>query len=92
MRKISHHPILEVPVAEKLQFVFEGKIIEGEKGFTIAAALHQAGYPKPITEFLAGVRSDVLNDRIQIGELTVLIHLMILLAGSNQQDRETKQS
>jgi glycine/D-amino acid oxidase-like deaminating enzyme/Fe-S-cluster-containing hydrogenase component 2 len=45
MRKISHHPILEVPVAEKLQFVFEGKIIEGEKGFTIAAALHQAGYP-----------------------------------------------
>jgi hypothetical protein len=58
----------------------------------LESVLHQAGYPKPISEFLAGVRSDVLNDRIQIGELTVLIHLMILLAGSNQQDRETKQS
>ncbi len=45
MRKISHHPILEVPVNEKVAFNFEGRKIAGEKGFTIAAALHQAGYP-----------------------------------------------
>lgn len=45
MHKIETHPILEVPKAEKVSFLFEGKKITGEKGFTIAAALHQAGYP-----------------------------------------------
>lgn len=45
MRKISKHPILDVPVAEKVKFEFDNRFIEGEKGFTIAAALHQAGYP-----------------------------------------------
>jgi len=45
MKKITHHPILNVPVSEKVQFLYEGKLVEGEKGFTIAAALHQAGYP-----------------------------------------------
>jgi glycine/D-amino acid oxidase-like deaminating enzyme/thioredoxin reductase/Fe-S-cluster-containing hydrogenase component 2/ferredoxin len=45
MHKIESHPILEVPQAKKVQFEFNGKIIEGEKGFTIAAALHQAGFP-----------------------------------------------
>lgn len=45
MYKIEKHPILEVPQPEKVKFVFDGKEIEGEKGFTIAAALHQAGYP-----------------------------------------------
>ena len=45
MFKIEKHPILDVPRPEKVEFIFNGKIIEGEKGFTIAAALHQAGYP-----------------------------------------------
>lgn len=45
MYKINKHPILESPKVEKVSFLFEGNIVEGEKGFTIAAALHQAGYP-----------------------------------------------
>ena len=45
MYKINQHPILEVPVQEKTSFNYEGKKIEAEKGFTIAAALHQAGFP-----------------------------------------------
>jgi len=45
MHKIEKHPILEVPKREKVSFVFEGKLVHGEQGFTIAAALHQAGFP-----------------------------------------------
>ncbi|MBK7172026.1 MAG: FAD-dependent oxidoreductase [Bacteroidales bacterium] len=45
MHKISEHPILEIPVSEKVTFLFNEKEIIGEKGFTIAAALHQAGFP-----------------------------------------------
>ncbi len=45
MNKIIEHPILEVPVSEKINFQYEGTTITGEKGFTIAAALHQAGFP-----------------------------------------------
>ncbi|MFR1239738.1 MAG: 2Fe-2S iron-sulfur cluster-binding protein [Butyricimonas faecihominis] len=45
MSKINSHPILDVPKRDKVVFTFNGKKIEGEKGFTIAAALHQAGYP-----------------------------------------------
>jgi len=45
MHKINVHPILDIHPAEKVTFIFEGKEIEGEKGFTIAAALHQAGFP-----------------------------------------------
>jgi glycine/D-amino acid oxidase-like deaminating enzyme/thioredoxin reductase/Fe-S-cluster-containing hydrogenase component 2/bacterioferritin-associated ferredoxin len=45
MRKIETHPILEVPAPGKVNFKFNGKTITGEKGFTIAAALHQAGFP-----------------------------------------------
>jgi len=45
MYKISEHPILNIEPTEKIKFIFEGKEIEGEKGFTIAAALHQAGHP-----------------------------------------------
>jgi glycine/D-amino acid oxidase-like deaminating enzyme/thioredoxin reductase/Fe-S-cluster-containing hydrogenase component 2 len=45
MRKISSHPILEIKVSEKQSFSYNGNAIEGDKGFTIAAALHQAGYP-----------------------------------------------
>ncbi|TVR68768.1 MAG: ferredoxin, partial [Marinilabiliales bacterium] len=45
MYKINKHPILAVTEKERVGFSFEGKKITGEKGFTIAAALHQAGYP-----------------------------------------------
>ncbi|MCF8331058.1 MAG: FAD-dependent oxidoreductase [Bacteroidales bacterium] len=45
MYKIVEHPILEVPEAKKIYFKFNGKTITGEKGYTVAAALHQAGYP-----------------------------------------------
>jgi ferredoxin len=54
MQKISTHPILEVPLRKKTTFTFNGQEIEGEKGFTIAAALHQAGFP---------VHSHSLQDR-----------------------------
>jgi len=45
MYKITKHPILEVPVKEKSSFIFESEEVQAEKGFTIAAALHQAGHP-----------------------------------------------
>jgi glycine/D-amino acid oxidase-like deaminating enzyme/Fe-S-cluster-containing hydrogenase component 2/bacterioferritin-associated ferredoxin len=45
MNRINSHPILDVTPSEAISFVFEGKEITGEKGFSIAAALHQAGHP-----------------------------------------------
>ncbi|MDK2979571.1 MAG: hypothetical protein PWP52_2285 [Bacteroidales bacterium] len=45
MYKINKHPILEIPSPDKVTFKFNGKDVEAEQGFTIAAALHQAGYP-----------------------------------------------
>ncbi len=45
MYKITKHPILDIQESHKITFLFEGKEVTGDKGFTIAAALHQAGYP-----------------------------------------------
>jgi aerobic-type carbon monoxide dehydrogenase small subunit (CoxS/CutS family) len=45
MLKITKHPILDIEEREITTFEFEGQTIEGEKGLTIAAALHQAGFP-----------------------------------------------
>lgn len=45
MYRINTHPILEVKDTPKVTFLFEGKTIEGHSGYTIAAALHQAGFP-----------------------------------------------
>ncbi len=45
MYKINKHPILNIPHPAKVSFTFKGKKVEGEEGFTIAAALHQAGFP-----------------------------------------------
>ncbi|HNY03958.1 MAG TPA: FAD-dependent oxidoreductase, partial [Bacteroidales bacterium] len=45
MYKITRHPILEIQEEKKSSFLFEGKEVTGDLGFTIAAALHQAGYP-----------------------------------------------
>ena len=41
--RIENHPILEFPIREKVQFVFDGKKVEGLSGEPIAAALHAAG-------------------------------------------------
>lgn len=54
MSKINSHPILDVPKRDKVVFTFNGKKIEGEKGFTIAAALLQAGTPCIVTVWMAG--------------------------------------
>jgi glycine/D-amino acid oxidase-like deaminating enzyme/Fe-S-cluster-containing hydrogenase component 2/thioredoxin reductase len=45
MHKISQHPIIEIKDTEKVVFQYNGSQVNGDKGFTIAAALHQAGYP-----------------------------------------------
>ena len=45
MNKIEVHPILDIPEAEPVTFLYEGHPVVGQKGFTIAAALHQAGFP-----------------------------------------------
>ena len=43
MSSIKKHPILPIPEEDKIAFSFEGQTVYGQKGFTIAAALHQAG-------------------------------------------------
>ncbi len=45
MYRIEKHPILDVERKRTIAFTYEGHLVEGERGFTIAAALHQAGYP-----------------------------------------------
>ncbi|MCD4695451.1 MAG: FAD-dependent oxidoreductase [Bacteroidales bacterium] len=54
MYKINKHPILEVPEVNEVTFTYKGQTVKGEKGFTIAAALHQSGFP---------VHSHSLKDR-----------------------------
>ena len=43
MSKIKKHPVLEVPVRDKVIFKYNGQEVEGEKGYTIAAALVWTG-------------------------------------------------
>lgn len=43
MSSIRKHPILPIPEEDKNAFSFEGQTVYGQRGFTIAAALHQAG-------------------------------------------------
>ncbi|MFZ5942025.1 MAG: FAD-dependent oxidoreductase, partial [Bacteroidota bacterium] len=45
MSRITSHPILTVPDNGTTTFVFEGREVKALRHFTIAAALHQAGYP-----------------------------------------------
>ena len=45
MYKITEHPILDVPAEELSSFSFEGQTVSAPKGISIAAALHQAGFP-----------------------------------------------
>ncbi len=45
MYRIEKHPILDIPQSEIVEFMYEGRKVQGRKGYTIAAALHQAGFP-----------------------------------------------
>ena len=45
MYKIEKHPILTVPQPDEVSFMFEGHEIKAQRGFTVASALHQAGFP-----------------------------------------------
>ena len=45
MYKIEKHPILDIPQSDIVEFLFEGKPVQGCKGYTIAKALHEAGFP-----------------------------------------------
>lgn len=45
MHKIEKHPILNIPESEEVIFSFNDKRVVGYRGYTIAAALHQAGMP-----------------------------------------------
>lgn len=45
MGRVESHPIIKIETAEQVKFLYNGKKIIGYKGYTIAAALHQAGYP-----------------------------------------------
>ena len=45
MYRIETHPILDIPQSEIVEFLYDGHKVQGRKGYTIAAALHQAGYP-----------------------------------------------
>ena len=45
MYKIEKHPILDICQGENTEFLFEGKKVTASKGYTIAKALHEAGYP-----------------------------------------------
>jgi len=45
MSRIKTHPILDTSASKTTTFLYDGIEVSGEKGFTIAAALHQAGFP-----------------------------------------------
>ncbi|HSV89119.1 MAG TPA: FAD-dependent oxidoreductase [Bacteroidales bacterium] len=45
MYKITHHPIIQIKDSAKSTFLYNGLEVSGQKGFTVAAALHQAGFP-----------------------------------------------
>ena len=45
MYRIEKHPILDIPQEDAVEFLYNGQKIRGQRGKTIAAALHQAGFP-----------------------------------------------
>ena len=45
MYRIEKHPILDIPQEDLVEFLYEGQKVRGQRGKTIAAALHQAGFP-----------------------------------------------
>lgn len=44
--RIKDHPILDFKDQEKIHFTYNGKLVEGQKGDTIASALHHLGIRK----------------------------------------------
>ncbi len=44
--RIKDHPILKFKDQEKIQFTYNGKIVKGQEGDTIASALHNLGIRK----------------------------------------------
>ncbi|WP_437178350.1 (2Fe-2S)-binding protein [Candidatus Izimoplasma sp. HR1] len=44
--RIKDHPILEFKVREEVRFTYNGNLVEGRKGDTIASALHNLGIRK----------------------------------------------
>ena len=45
MYKIENHPILDIPQSEITEFLYNGQKVQARKGYTIAKALHEAGFP-----------------------------------------------
>ena len=45
INRITKHPILQVPDKAECAFLYKGMQVKGIEGQTIAAALHQAGFP-----------------------------------------------
>ncbi len=45
MFQITKHPILEINDTGSVLFLYNGKQIIGQRGYSVAAALHRAGYP-----------------------------------------------
>jgi predicted molibdopterin-dependent oxidoreductase YjgC len=41
--RIEQHPILTFETKQSVQFTYDGKVVEGKEGDTIASALHAAG-------------------------------------------------
>ncbi|MDD6788622.1 MAG: (2Fe-2S)-binding protein, partial [Lachnospira sp.] len=46
MSRIGEHPILEYTKGKRVSFTFDGKVIQGYEGESIASALHAAGIRK----------------------------------------------
>lgn len=43
MPSIQKHPILPIPAPDQVPFIFEGQTVYGQRGLTVATALHRAG-------------------------------------------------
>jgi hypothetical protein len=63
----------------------DGTGAQGELGKAVSQVIHQ----RPAAEFIAAVHDDVLNDRIRLGELTSLIHVLIMQARPEIREEES---
>jgi hypothetical protein len=55
----------------------------------LETVISQSTHQKPVTEFLAGIHDSVLNDQIRPEDLTALIHVVMLLAGSQTPEKDS---
>jgi hypothetical protein len=65
------------------------KLDQSDTSGELKTAVLQAIHQRPVEAFLAGVHDDVLNDQIRLGELTSLIHVLILLAWPEMTEKES---